>query len=114
MDFITVVVEAHFPDRIPVNIGVLVVDSASERLDTRFRTDLESLASLDDIEVIRGLPDLFSAMAAESGGTSVLRYLADSASNAIRVSEPMNVEARSAAEAVEAAFTLHVLGGRLR
>jgi hypothetical protein len=81
-------------------------------LDTRFRADLDSLAEPDEIEVIRGLPELFVSMAEanEGGGTAVLRYLADLASNGIRVGGPLRLDAPSAAEAIESCLTRFVVG----
>jgi hypothetical protein len=108
MEFQVLVVEGHLPARPPMSIGVLVLDSETDRLVLRFRTEFESLAA-EDLEIIRGLPDLFLSMSAESGGTEVLRILTDTASNAFRVTDPFCVEAGTADAALDIAYRKFVL-----
>jgi hypothetical protein len=107
MIFTAVVIAAYLPNRGPINLGVLVLDEATNRLHIRFRTDLDEIADPLDREVIRGLPEMIESMAVEMGALGVLLYLEDW-SNAIRLGERVTIHADNALEAVEREFARHV------
>jgi hypothetical protein len=108
MEFTAAVISAHFPSRSPVNLGVLVLDEAANRIHIRFRADLDGIADPEDLEVIQGLPAAIESMAAEMGALGVLLYLEDCASHAIRLSDRFTIHADNAIGAVEREFTMHV------
>ena len=109
MTFTAVVIAAHLPNRGPINLGVLVLDEAANRLHIRFRTDLDGIADPLDLEVIYGLPEMIESMAAEMGALGVLLYLEDRASNAIRLGDRVTIHADNALDAVEREFAEHVV-----
>ena len=107
MEYTAVLVAAHLPGREPINLGVLVLDEATDRLHLRFRTDFDGIDPLDE-EVIHGVPEMIQSMALEMGALGVLQYLEDRASNAIRLGDRATIRADNATEAVERAFAVHV------
>jgi hypothetical protein len=108
MIFTAAVIAAHLPSRDPINLGVLVLDEATNRLHIRFRTDLDGIADPLDLEVIRGLPEMIESMAVEMGALGVLLYLEDCSSNAIRLGDRVTIHADNALDAVEQEFAKHV------
>lgn len=108
MKFIALVVVAHLPSQSPINLGVLVLDEATDRIHIRFRTDLDGMADPLDLEVIQGLPEMIESMAVEMGALGVLQYLEDRASNAIRLGDRVTIHADNATDAVDHAFAKHV------
>lgn len=82
-----VLLEACLPARAPRNIGVLLVDPASDRAWLRLRRRFDDLAAPEDAEVLEALePDLRQRLA-ESGAALWLRWMEDSLSNVLRISE---------------------------
>ncbi len=108
MEFTAIVMSAHLPGRGRLNLGVLVLDEATDRIHIRFRTDLDGIADPLDLEVIRGLPEMIESMALEMGAEGVLLYLEDCASNAIRLGDRLTIHADNALDAVEREFAKHV------
>ena len=108
MEFTMVVISAHLPGRDPINLGVLVLDEATDRIHLRFRKDFDGSADPLDLEVIQGLPEMIESMSIEMGALGVLQYLEDRASNAIRLGDRVTIHADNATAAVERAFAKHV------
>ena len=104
MEFTAIVASAHLPMRDPIDLGVLVLDEATDRLYFRFRTDVDEMADPDDIEVIRGIPGMIESMATEMGALGLLKFLEDCCSNAIRLGERFTVQAENAVEALNREF----------
>ena len=84
--------EAHLPDRQARNIGVYLVDPATDRLWLRMRQDYQDIAESDDIEVLEALEEDFRARAAELGAEAFLQSLEDSLSNVLRAGERQRVQ----------------------
>lgn len=82
-----VFLQAALPGRPVENIGVLLLDPATDRLYQKLRRDWKSLAGGEDAEVLELLEDDLAAKAGEMGGAALLQYLEQNASNLIRVSD---------------------------
>ena len=80
------VVELALPGRPPANLGVLLFDPSSDRLESRLRQDPEALADPEDAEVIAELAEDFAMKIRELGGRRFLEYLEDNLSNVLRIS----------------------------
>jgi phage repressor protein C with HTH and peptisase S24 domain len=87
-----VLLEAHLPDRPARNIGVYLVDPATDRLWLRMRQDYQEIAEPDDVEVLEALEEDFRARAAELGAEAFLKSLEDSLSNVLRTGERQRIE----------------------
>ena len=109
MEFTAIIVSAHLPSRASLDLGVMVLDEATDRLHFRFRTDVDGIADPDDLEVIRGIPGLIESMATDMGATGVLLYLGDIASNTIRLGYRFTVHAENAIEAINREFAKTIL-----
>ncbi|MDP2997266.1 MAG: S24 family peptidase [Bryobacterales bacterium] len=82
-----VVLQAALPGRPLENIGVLLLDPATDRVYRRLRRDWDSLAGWEDAEVLELLEDDLAAKAGEMGGAALVQYLEQNASNLIRVTD---------------------------
>ena len=82
-----VFLQAALPGRPLENIGVLLLDPATDRVYRRLRRDWESLAGWEDAEVLELLEDDLAAKAGEMGGAALVQYLEQNASNLIRVTD---------------------------
>ena len=100
--------EAHFPAQPERNIGVYLVDPATDRLWLRMRTSYEGLAEPDDIEVLEALEEDIRARAAEMGAEAFLQSLEDSLSNVVRVGERQSIAVDAFSRVVDSLFNQHV------
>jgi phage repressor protein C with HTH and peptisase S24 domain len=87
-----VLLEAVLPGRLPLNIGVLLMDPATGRGWVRMRARYHDLADSEDAEVLEALEEDIRRKLSESGAEACLRSLEDSLSNALRVGERQTVE----------------------
>jgi phage repressor protein C with HTH and peptisase S24 domain len=87
-----VLLEAALPGRLPLNIGVLLIDPATDRGWVRMRTRYDDLADSEDAEVLEALEEDIRRKLSETGAEAYLRSLEDSLSNALRVGERQIVE----------------------
>jgi hypothetical protein len=87
-----VLLEAALPGRLPLNIGVLLIDPATGRGWVRMRARYENLAAPEDAEVLEALEEDIRRKVSETGAEACLRSLEDSLSNVLRVSERQTVE----------------------
>jgi SOS-response transcriptional repressor LexA len=81
------VLQADLPGALSENIGVLLVDDAGAA-HLKFRRDLRLLADEDDAEYLELIEQDLRVKALEFGGASLLAWLGDNVSNAIRMSDP--------------------------
>jgi SOS-response transcriptional repressor LexA len=81
------VLQAALPGAPAENIGVLLVDDAGSA-HVKIRRDLRTLADEDDAEYLEALQYDLRQKADELGGTSLLTWLVENASNFIRISDP--------------------------
>jgi SOS-response transcriptional repressor LexA len=70
--------------------GVLLLDPGMNAVHLRLRRDWDAIAP-EEAEVLEALQDDLEAKAAEMGGTQLLRYLQDTLSHVLRLSEPSDV-----------------------
>jgi phage repressor protein C with HTH and peptisase S24 domain len=82
-----VLLEAALPGRLPLNIGVLLIDPATDRGWVRMRARYDELAGSEDAEVLEALEEDIRRKLSEAGAEAYLRSLEDSLSNVVRVSE---------------------------
>jgi phage repressor protein C with HTH and peptisase S24 domain len=82
-----VLLEAALPGRLPLNIGVLLIDPATDRGWVRMRARYDQLADPEDAEVLEALEEDIRRKVSETGAEAYLRSLEDSLSNVVRVSE---------------------------
>jgi phage repressor protein C with HTH and peptisase S24 domain len=87
-----VLLEAALPGRLPLNIGVLLIDPATDRGWVRMRARYDDLADSQDAEVLEALEEDIRRKLSETGAEAYLRSLEDSLSNALRVGERQIVE----------------------
>ena len=69
------------------NAGVLLIDTAEDRLHHKLRRDWNEIAEPDDAEVLEALDDDLAAKAAEFGAERCVSYLEESLSNVLRVTD---------------------------
>jgi SOS-response transcriptional repressor LexA len=82
------VLQADLPGVVAENIGVLLVDD-SGTAHLKFRRDLHTFVKdEDDVEYLQLLEDDLLGKASEMGGVGLLRWMNDSLSNVIRMSDP--------------------------
>jgi len=85
------IVQAALPDLAPENVGVLLLDPASNQLYMRFRRDWRDMADPEDAEVLEKLAGDLGDKASEMGGDQLLRWLEENVSNTVRVSDRESV-----------------------
>lgn len=103
-----VLLEAHLPGQPARNIGVYLVDPATDRLWLRMRANFEGVCEPDDIEVLEALAEDIRSHAAEMGAEAFLQSLEDSLSGVVRVSEREPVEVDSFSRVADGLFHRHV------
>src|SRR5580658_8481382 len=81
------VVEADTPEQGTVRLGILLQDPQADSLRLRFRRDLESLVEAEDLDVSAALADDLAQKAHELGAEKLFKYLEDTLSGAIRVTD---------------------------
>lgn len=90
-----VLLEAALPESPIRNIGVLLVDPATDRAWLKLREHYDDIAADDDAEVLDALEDDLRARLAESGAEAVLQSLEDTLSNVLRITERQSVSVDS-------------------
>jgi phage repressor protein C with HTH and peptisase S24 domain len=103
-----VLLEAHLPGQPARNIGVYLLDSASDRLWLRMLRAYDSLAAPEDVEVLEAIEDDIRSRAAEMGAESLLASLEDSLSNVLRVGQRQSVEVDAFSRVLDRLFDAHV------
>ena len=82
-----VILEAHLPESLPRNVGVLLMDPSADRGWLRMLPRFDEIAAPEDAEVLGEIEaDLRSRLAAQ-GAQALLASLEDSLSNTLRISE---------------------------
>ncbi|HWB83706.1 MAG TPA: S24 family peptidase [Bryobacteraceae bacterium] len=103
-----VLLEAALPGRSPQPIGVLLVDTAADRVWLRMRQRFDDFGELEDAEVFEALEEDIRARAAEMGAEAYLSSLEDSLSNAVRVSERQTVSVDAFTRVLDRLYSEHV------
>jgi hypothetical protein len=103
-----VLLEAALPGRLPLNIGVLLIDPATGRGWVRMRARYHDLADPEDAEVLEALEEDIRRKVAETGAEAYLRSLEDSLSNALGVSERQTVAVDAFSRVLDHLYDEHV------
>jgi SOS-response transcriptional repressor LexA len=103
-----VLLEAALPGRSPRNIGVFLIDPATDRAWVRMLRRYDDLADPGDAEVLQALEEDITRHAAEAGAGQYLRSLEDSLSNVLRVSERQNVAVDAFSRVLGRLYAEHV------
>lgn len=102
------VLQLALPDRPLQNIGVLLIEPSTGKLDFSLRDDWDDIAEPDDAEVLVHLEDDFRARIHELGGQAFLESLEDTLSNALRLTPRRWAGRRTLGQL----FSDHVAGAR--
>jgi len=103
-----VLLEADFPGRGPVTIGVLLRDPAADALWIRLRRDLDALAEEEDLEVLEALAADLLAKSREMGAGSLFNYIEDALSGTLRVTDRESTMVDSFPRALDRLYRSHV------
>ena len=98
---------AQVPGQGPKPAGILLVDSVEDKLYVRLRDDLESSDS-DMLEVWYELAADLQQMAQSMGGTGVLHWFEENASNTFTISSRHQIVMQSAESTLDRLFQNHV------
>jgi phage repressor protein C with HTH and peptisase S24 domain len=103
-----VLLEASLPGRLPLNIGVLLIDPVTDRGWVRMRARYDDLADSEDAEVLEALEEDIRRKVSETGAAAYLRSLEDSLSNALGVSERQIVAVDAFSRVLDRLYDEHV------
>ena len=103
-----VVLEAVLPERGSRNIGVLLLDPATDRAWVRLRQRYRDLAEEEDAEVLEALEEDLRTRAVSMGAEGLLGWLEDTASNVLRVGQRQSVEVDAFTRVADRLFDEHV------
>ena len=103
-----VLLEAALPGGLPLNIGVLLIDPATDRGWVRMRARYDDLADSEDAEVLEALEEDIRRKVSETGAEAYLRSLEDSLSNALCVSERQVVAVDAFSRVLDRLYDEHV------
>src|SRR5260221_3302323 len=96
------------PARAVLNMGIFLLDPASDRLYMKLRSDWNGVAGPDDVEVLEALGEDFGAKIGEMGGEAFLRSLEDTLSNSLLITSREPVLVSGFQKALERLFEEHV------
>ena len=96
------------PAKAPLNIGILLLNTATDRLYKKLRQDWSTIADPANVEVLELLDEDFEARIGEMGGNAFLRSLEDTLSNTLLITERREVEVSDFRIALDRLFEEHV------
>ena len=102
-----VVLEGGLPDR-SANVGVLLIDPATDRGWVRLLPRFENIAPAEDAEVWEALEEEIARRLSEEGAEAFLASLEDSLSNMLRVGERQAVTVDAFTRVVDRLYREHV------
>ena len=103
-----VLLEAALPERPIRNIGVLLLDPATDRGWLKLRDHYQDIAAEDDAEVFDALEEDLRERMAQSGATALLESLEDTLSNVLRITGRQSVDVDSFTRVVSQLYSDHV------
>jgi phage repressor protein C with HTH and peptisase S24 domain len=103
-----VLLEAALPERPIRNIGVLLLDPATDRGWLKLREGYNDIAAADDAEVFDALEEDLRAQMAQNGATALLESLEDSFSNVLRITDRQSVAVDSFTRVLSQIYSDHV------
>jgi phage repressor protein C with HTH and peptisase S24 domain len=102
------ILQAALPSRPVANIGILLLDPVRDKLYMRLRMDLDQLAEPEDAEVLTLIEEDFEQKLEEMGGEVFLRFLEDTLSNVLRLTNRQNVIVSDFSRDLDKLFATHV------
>jgi phage repressor protein C with HTH and peptisase S24 domain len=102
------VLQLSLPAKASLNIGVLLLDPATDRLYKKLRSDWNSIADPQNAEVLEQLDQDFDTKIGEMGGEALLRSLEDALSNTLLISDRGDVMVSSFETALSRLYEEHV------
>jgi hypothetical protein len=90
------IITYHPPGAPQIPVGVLAIHSGSDSADVYMRSQLDQVATGDDLLVLRGLPVMFADEAASVGARRALERWTDTLSHAVRIDGPFESNEPSA------------------
>jgi SOS-response transcriptional repressor LexA len=103
-----VLLEAALPGRPLLNIGVLLMDPATDRGWVRMRARYDHLADPEDAEVLEALEEDIRRKVSETGAEAFLRSLEDSLSNVVGVGDRQTVAVDAFSRVLDRLYDEHV------
>lgn len=103
-----VLLEAVLPGRSPHTIGVLLIDPVTDKPWPRLRPNYQDIADPEDAETLAALADETPKRMEEMGAQAYLDWMADTLSNAVRVSDPKSVAVDSFTRVRDRLYSEHV------
>jgi len=100
--------QLSLPSKAVRNIGVLLLDPATDRLYKKLRSDWISLAGPEDAEVLSALDADFDTKIAEMGGEAFLKRLEEDLSHVLRITKRSDVSVPDFEKAVARLYEEHV------
>jgi len=108
------ILELSVPGRSPVNVGVLLLDPAADRVYVKLRADWDQVADPEDAEVLAHLEEDLERQSRELGGEAFLRMLEDTLSNALRIGGRQTIIVGDSGRALTRLYERHVEGRTAR
>src|SRR4051812_10481235 len=96
------------PAKAVQNIGVLLLDPATDHLHLKLRSDWNAIAEPEHAEVLSALESDLDGKRRELGGGALLGSLEDSLSHMLRITERENIIVSDFPTALERLFEEHV------
>ena len=103
-----VVLQAVLPGKAPRDIGVILIDPATDRCWGKLCAHYDDFAAPEDAEVLEALDADLRAKLAEMGAEACLRSLEDSLSNVLRVGDRQAVAVDAFSRVIERLYGEHV------
>jgi SOS-response transcriptional repressor LexA len=103
-----VLLEAALPERPIRNIGVLLLDPATDRGWLKMRESYGDIAAEDDAQVLDALEEDLRARMAESGASALLESLEDTLSNVLLITGRQSVDVDSFTRVLSQLYSEHV------
>jgi phage repressor protein C with HTH and peptisase S24 domain len=103
-----VLLEAAPPEMPVRNVGVLLLDPATDRAWLKMRERYEDIAAADDAEVLEALEEDVRASMAKIGAEALLRSFEDTLSNFLRVTGRQSVPVDSFTRVLSQLYNEHV------
>ena len=100
--------QVALPSKAPVNIGILLLNPATDRLYKKLRRDWSSIAGPANVEVLEALDEDFDVKIGEMGGEAFLHSLEDTLSNTLLITDRREVEVSDFRIALDRLFEEHV------
>ncbi len=107
------ILQAALPSRPLTNVGILLLDPARDKLYMRLRPDLEQLAEPEDAEVLTLIEEDFEQKLEEMGGEVFLRFLEDTLSNVLRMTDRQSVMVHDFSRDLDKLFARHVQAAKV-